>query len=65
MSVASDFYSAQAETCMTLAAATSLVQVRDQRLRAASVWRLMAEKAVRTDEARAEREARSTPFKNS
>lgn len=60
MSAASDFYQSQAESCMATADATALVQVRDQNLRAASAWQGMADRAIRMENVRAEKERAAT-----
>lgn len=56
MSTTSDFYLTQAEKCATDAAASPLTQVRDRNLRAEQAWRTMADKLIRTEEARADKE---------
>ncbi|PKP96554.1 MAG: hypothetical protein CVT74_16710 [Alphaproteobacteria bacterium HGW-Alphaproteobacteria-13] len=56
MSVTSDFYLTQAEKCDGDAAGTPLMQVRDRNLRAAAAWRAMADKLIRAETARAEKE---------
>lgn len=59
MSATSDFYVKQSEQCMAEAEAATLVQVRDRNLRAAAAWRVMADKLIRTEVARAEKESRA------
>lgn len=56
MSATSDFYLAQAEKCAADAAGTALEQVRDRNLRAAAAWHAMADKLIRAEQARAEKE---------
>ena len=56
MSTTSDFYLAQADKCANEAAETALVQVRDRNLRAAAAWQQMADKLIRSETARAEKE---------
>lgn len=59
MSTTSDYYLAQAAKCATDAAASSLVQVRDRSLRAEQAWLSMADRLIRTEEARAEKEKKA------
>lgn len=56
MSATTDFYLTQAEKCEAEAASSSLEQVRDRNLRAAAAWQAMADKLLRTETARAEKE---------
>jgi len=56
VSATSDFYLTQAEHCQAEAAKSPLEQVRDRNLRAAAAWRAMADKVIRAETARAERE---------
>lgn len=56
MSATSDFYRAQAEKCLNDAATATLTQVRDRNLRAAEAWQQMADKLIRAETARAEKE---------
>jgi hypothetical protein len=58
VSSTSDFYTAQAEKCTADAAGATLTQVRDRNLRAAAAWQAMADKLIRTEVARAEKEKR-------
>ena len=64
MSATSDFYLAQAEKCDGDAAGTMLVQVRDRSLRAAAAWRAMADKLIRAETARAEKERQVETARN-
>ena len=56
MSATIDFYRVQAEKCRAEAGEATLTQVRDRNLRAAAAWQAMADKLVRTEEFRAEKE---------
>jgi len=56
VSATSDFYLTQAENCRVAADDTGLEQVRERNLRAAAAWRAMADKVIRAETARAERE---------
>jgi predicted secreted protein len=58
VSTTSDFYLAQAQKCAADAAAATLTQVRDRNLRSEQAWRSMADRLIRTEEARAEKEKR-------
>lgn len=56
MSATSDFYLAQATKCAADAADATLMQVRERNLRSAAAWREMAEKLLRMERARADKE---------
>lgn len=56
MAATSDFYLAQAEKCQADADGSTLDRVRERNLRAAAAWRAMADKLIRAETARAERE---------
>lgn len=58
MSATSDFYRAQAVKCASDAAESPLEQVRDRNLRAAAAWNAMADRVVRAENARTEKEHR-------
>lgn len=58
MSTTSDFYLAQAQKCAADAAAATLTQVRDRNLRSEQAWLSMADRLIRTEAARAEKEKR-------
>ncbi|AMG75635.1 hypothetical protein [Sphingopyxis granuli] len=64
MSATIDFYLTQAEKCDVDAAGTKLVQVRDRSLRAAAAWRAMADKLIRAETARAEKERQIEAARN-
>lgn len=55
----SDQFTAHADRCDAEAAAATLDNVRDRSLRASATWRDMAERSLRMETARAEREART------
>lgn len=52
-----DHYIAQAEAAEAAATGAALDNVRERHLRSAVAWREMADRAQRTDQLRAEREA--------
>ncbi len=54
----SDQFTAHANRCDAEAAAATLDNVRERSLRASATWRDMAERSLRMENARAEREAR-------
>ncbi|SNS32856.1 hypothetical protein [Sphingopyxis indica] len=56
MSASSDFYLTQAEKCTADAAGSVLDRVRERNLRAAAAWRAMADRVIRAETARAEKE---------
>lgn len=56
MSATSDFYLAQAAKCSADAVEAQLTQVRDRNLRSAAAWREMADRVLRTEKARADKE---------
>lgn len=56
MSATSDFYLTQAENCRAAAADSGLEQVRERNLRAEAAWRAMADRVIRAETARAEKE---------
>lgn len=51
------FYNGQAEACATAADAAMLDNQRDTFLRAEAAWIALADRAIRTEAARAQREA--------
>ena len=55
----SDQFTAHADRCDAEAAAATLDNVRERSLRASATWRDMAERSLRMETARAEREARA------
>ncbi len=59
MSSTSDFYLTQADKCTAEATEATLEQVRERNLRAAAAWQAMADKLIRTEAARAEKEQRA------
>ena len=54
-----EFYTERAAQCRVEAAATSLVNVRDRSLNAATAWDNMADRIRRTDIFRAENDVRA------
>ncbi|WP_432770161.1 MAG: hypothetical protein HEQ22_05290 [Sphingopyxis sp.] len=59
MSTTSDYYLTQAEKCAVDAATSTLIQVRDRSLRAEQAWRQMADRVIRTEAARAEKDKKA------
>ena len=59
MSTTSDYYLAQAAKCANDAAASTLLQVRDRNLRAEQAWLSMADRLIRAEAARTEKENRA------
>ena len=55
----SDQFTAHADRCDAEAASATLDNVRDRSLRASATWRDMAERSLRMETARAERESRT------
>jgi hypothetical protein len=58
MTVTTDFYLARAAEALAEADKAVLANVRERNLRAAAAWQVMADRAVRTGQQRAEQEAR-------
>ena len=58
MTVTLDFYLARAAEARSEADKAVLANVRDRNLRAAAAWDVMANRAIRTEQQRADQEAR-------
>lgn len=58
MTVTLDFYLARAAECRADADKAPLANVRERNLRAAAAWDAMADRAIRTEQQRADEEAR-------
>jgi len=58
MTVTLDFYLSRAAEARAEAAKAVLANVRDRNLRAAAAWEVMADRAARTGQQRADQEAR-------
>lgn len=58
MTVTTDFYLTRAAEALAEADKAVLANVRERNLRAAAAWQVMADRAVRTGQQRADQEAR-------
>ena len=57
MSVTRDFYLARVDSCMLDASNATLDNVRDRYLRSAAAWQSMADRVIRTEQERAQRDS--------